>query len=182
MDPFEYFLDFKPKIELDESFMRNLRVYAFTDPTLLRGYKEISFLDKGTNHYHYRIGKVGNLWLATRQADDWYPDFQRADCESYIDDLVSMHNKLVLEQQEGKRVPVICGCVKAERQDGLEQYFLLVEDLTAGGTSSFFPGRRRDRSGMVDGVEVYYDFDVRPNFDSESYKYAVDGKMIVLRK
>ena len=152
--------------------MRNLRLYAFS---FTQG---LEFLGAGGTNWHYRIGKIGDVWLATREA--WQAigatEIQREVCEIYIDDLVS-------ESEDGKLVPKIVGAVKAisgdkESSTYFERYFLLTENLTAGGTADFKPGGRASRSGTVYGRVVYYDF---PEGSTKSFQYTTDDKVILLR-
>ncbi|KKP36799.1 MAG: hypothetical protein UR27_C0013G0018 [Candidatus Peregrinibacteria bacterium GW2011_GWA2_33_10] len=67
MDPFEYFQELKPEIKRDEAFMDSLRTYAFTDRLRLFGNDKVTPLGAGRHNIHFRIGKVGDVWLATKE-------------------------------------------------------------------------------------------------------------------
>lgn len=169
MNPFEYFQQLKPQIESDETIIRNLRLYAFGDR------KVLYHLGTGTTNTHYRIGKIGDLWLATREFI-WGrhdPEMQKIACESYINSIISSH-------ETGIRVPIICGGIKAESiNPKTERYFLMLEDLTAGGTKEFIA--KRGLAGLVDGKEVYHDFP-EDMLKEEPFEYMIDDKMILLRE
>lgn len=173
MNPFEYFQQMIPQIERDEAIMKNLRLYAFHER------QSLTHLGSGIHNTHYRIGKIGDLWFATREYLELLPvsDFQyiqRMFAEAYINQLVQAHAK-------GKRVPIICGGVKAESTNlGIEKYFLLLEDLTAGGNAKFIPAPPKWFAGTIDGVVVIHDFD-EEYVDPMSIKYMVDDKMILIR-
>ena len=173
MNPFEYFQELKPKIIRDESFMESLRTYAFTDRLRLLGNNQVTPLGAGKHNIHFRIGKVGDVWLATREyleAMELADHLQHA--ENYIDAVVRAY-------EEGKRVPRVCGGVKTE--NGLyRRYFLLLEDLTQGGTADFQPAPKSGGiSGILDGEKVFHDFDTDNPFHP-STKYLAEEKLLVL--
>jgi len=176
MNPNEYFQELKPKILRDEAFMANLRTYASTHRTRLFGNPKVTSLGAGRNNIHFRIGRVGDIWLATR--DYLGPTFDVEDRmqhpENYIAAAVRLHN-------EGKRVPIVCGAVKAENEFG-GRYFLLLEDLYHGGTSDFEPAPKNGRvSGKLNGEDVFHDFDT----DEPVYpptKFLEERLMLVLKR
>ena len=175
MDPFEYFQKLKPEIVKDKSFMDSLRTYAFTDRRRLIGNDKVTPLGGGRHNIHFRIGKVGNVWLATREyleAIEFVDDLQHG--ENYIDAVVRAY-------EEGKRVPIICGGVRAENGHG-GRYFLLLEDLTHGGTADFQPAPKSGGiSGILNGEEVFYDFDTY-NPSQPPTKHLAEEKLLVLRR
>ena len=61
MNPFKYFQQMRPQIERDEAIMGNFGLYAFSNV------KSLVHLGIGKSHTHYRIGKIGDLWIATRE-------------------------------------------------------------------------------------------------------------------
>ena len=167
MNPFEYFQQMKPQIERDDIIMRNLRSYAFHHGLSL------SKLGEGSANRHFRIGKLRDLWLSTREhyISRPFPEVQRQFCETYIDTLVLAH-------ESGKRVPKIIGGVKANStKSGKENYFLLLEDLTAGEHGNFIPADIGSASGTIDGVEIFYDFQ---DILTDLFRYMVGGNMIDL--
>ncbi len=178
MNAFERFQELKPQICENAAFMENLQLYAFHDmEDLLEQGKDstLPYLGAGTNNTHYRIGRIGDLWFASRefiQGQDERDSIN--EYESYIGQVISYH-------EQGHRVPVVCGPVLA-RIGNRARYFLLLEDLTAGGTANFQPARRSGGiSGFIDGVEVFHDFDD----DSTEYlpkKYLADHNLLVLTK
>jgi hypothetical protein len=175
MNPFEYFQELKPEIMKDESFMDILRTYAFTDRLRLIGNNKVTSLGAGRHNIHFRIGKVGDIWLATREyleAIELADDLQH--CENYIDAVVRAY-------EEGKRVPFVCGGVRAENGHG-GRYFLLLEDLTQGGTADFQPAPKSGGiSGILDGEEVFHDFDTDTPFHPPT-KYLAEEKLLVLER
>jgi hypothetical protein len=177
MNPFEYFQKLKPEMVQNESFMDSLRTYAFTDRLRLIGNDKVTPLGAGRNNIHFRIGKVGDIWLATREyigtAVEW-PEDPMQHCENYIDTVVRVH-------KEGKRVPIVCGGVKAENGHG-GKYFLVLEDLTQGGTADFQPAPKSGGiSGILNGEEVFHDFDTDTPFHPPT-RYLAEEKLLVLDK
>ena len=168
MNPFEYFQQMRSQIESDEIVMRNLREYAFGNAISL------PYLKKGTTNTHYRIGRVGSMWLATREAMHFkgQPELQIQLCESYLEALVATQN-------EGKRVPAIAGGVKSVNKGGKERFFLLLEDLTQGGSAIFAPGSEGEVSGFVNGEQVFYDFHETQN-ETDLFIYMAEDKLIQL--
>ena len=67
MNPFEYFQVLKPQMLRDEALMDSLRAYAFTDRLRVLETGKVTPLGAGRNNIHFRIGKVGDVWLATRE-------------------------------------------------------------------------------------------------------------------
>jgi len=173
--PFEHFQRLKPQILKDEIFMDSLRTYAFTDRLKLFGNNKVVPLGAGRNNIHFRIGKIGNIWLASREylaGLDREDDLQH--CENYIDCVVRTY-------QQGKRVPIVCGGVKVEVGEDI-RYFLLLEDLTQGGTADFQPAPKYGgRSGKLNGVEVFHDFDTEEPFHPPN-RYMAEDKLIILRR
>jgi len=175
MDPFEYFQELKPEMVKNESFMDSLRTYAFTDRLRLIGNDKVTPLGAGRHNIHFRIGKVGDVWLATRE---YLESIELADHlqhgENYIDAVVRAY-------EEGKRVPLVCGGVRAENGRG-GKYFLLLEDLTQGGTADFQPAPRSGGiSGILNGEEVFHDFDTDGPFHPPT-KYLAEEKLFVLER
>ena len=173
MDPFEYFQELKPEIKRDEAFMDSLRTYAFTDRLRLFGNDKVTPLGAGRHNIHFRIGKVGDVWLATKE---YLEAIELADHlqygENYIDSVVRAYEK-------GKRVPIVCGGVRAENGGG-GRYFLLLEDLTHGGTYDFQPAPRSGgMSGVLNGEEVFHDFDIDTPYHPPT-KYLAEDKILVL--
>ncbi len=175
MNPFEYFQKLKPEMVKDKAFMDSLRTYAFTDRLRLFGNEKVTPLGAGRHNIHFRIGKVGDMWLATREylgAIELADHLQHG--ENYID-------AVVLAYEEGKRVPLVCGGVRAENGRG-GRYFLLLEDLTQGGTSDFQPAPKSGGiSGILNGEEVFHDFDTDSPFHPPT-KYLAEEKLLVLEK
>ncbi len=176
MNPFEYFQEMRHQIERDTPFMENLRYYAFTDRLRL-DISRVAPLGAGRSNIHFRIGKVGDLWLASREHINEYafdPEDRLAHNENYIDAVVRAHGG-------EKRVPIICGGVKAEGEYGL-RYFLLLEDLTQGGLGDFQPAPRSGGVvGILNGERVWHDFDTDYPYRPE-IRYMRDDKVILLRK
>ena len=175
MNPFEYFQELKPTIKQDESFMDSLRTYAFTERLRLIGNDKVTPLGTGIHNTHFRIGNVGNIWLAIREyigiAVEW-PEDSMQHCENYIAAVCRAYEK-------GKRVPIVCGGVRAENGFG-GKYFLLLEDLTHGGTSNFQPAPESGGiSGILNGEEVFHDFDTDMPFHPPT-KYLAEEKLFVL--
>ena len=175
MNPFEYFQVLKPQMLQDEIFMNSLRTYAFTDRLRLFGNDKVTPLGAGRHNIHFRIGKVGDVWLATRE---YLEAIELADHlrngENYIDAVVRAY-------VEGKRVPIVCGGVRAENGYG-GRYFLLLEDLTQGGTANFQPAPKSGGiSGLLNGVEVFHDFDT-DTLDNPPTKYLAEDNLIVLMR
>ena len=175
MNPFEYFQELKAEMVKDEAFMDSLRTYAFTDRLRLIGNDKVTPLGAGRHNIHFRIGKVGDVWLATKEyIGDCidYPEDDMQHGENYIDSVVRAY-------EEGKRVPIICGGVRAENGYG-GRYFLLLEDLTQGGTADFQPAPKSGGiSGILDGEEVFHDFDTDTPFHPPT-KYLAEEKLLVL--
>ncbi len=176
MNPFELFQELKPRILEDKVFMENLRLYAFHDRRdLVRQGREgtLPYLGTGTNNTHYRIGNIGDLWLASRAF------IQGLDEKDSIQEYENYIGQAILYYTQGKRVPVVCGPVLA-RSGKHSKYFLLLEDLTAGGTADFRPARRSGEiSGFINDVRVYHDFDD----DSLEYlprNYLAEDKLLIL--
>lgn len=154
MNPLESFQELKPIIERDTKFMETLRYYAFTERLRLDVSRVIP-LGAGRSNIHFRMGKVGDMWLASREYINEcavFPEDILAHNETYIDEVVRAH-------EQGLRVPIVCGGVIA-KEAGHSRYFLLLEDLTQGGGADFQPAPRSGGvSGKVNGVEVFHDFD-----------------------
>jgi hypothetical protein len=175
MNPFEYFQELKPEMVRDESFMDSLRTYAFTNRLRLFGNDKVTPLGAGRHNIHFRIGRVRDVWLATREyLEAIDTDDHLLHGENYIDAVVRAH-------QEGKRVPIVCGGVKAENgRNG--RYFLLLEDLTQGGTADFEPAPRSGGiSGFLNGEEVFHDFDTETTYYPPR-KYMAEEKLLVLER
>lgn len=176
MNPNEYFQALKPSIIGDEAFMDSLRKYAFTDLIrYIEGGKYIH-LGGGVNNNHFRIGKMGDVWLATREYTGINLDVEdrMQHPENYITQAVRYSDR-------GKRVPIICGGVKAENDRG-GRYFLLLEDLTDGGTADFQPAPKNGGvSGKLNGVEVFHDFDTDTPFHPPTL-YLNEKNILVLRR
>lgn len=184
MDPFAYFQHLKPAIEAETQTMQNLRTYGFGDPYHIQHLKTLDFLGKGRNNMHFRIVKVGDVWLATREdLSDFYWESDRSVCECYIRQAVQAH-------KQGHKVPRLCGSVIAHfsRERG-DRYFLLLEDLTRGGTSDFVPAPRSGGvAGTLSGEPIHHDFDTLEdsNFDhtfSDDYwRYTKPDYVLHLRE
>ncbi|MBS3122477.1 hypothetical protein J4434_06365 [Candidatus Woesearchaeota archaeon] len=175
MNPFEYFQKLKPLMMKDEVFMDSLRTYAFTERARLIGNDKVKLLGAGTYNIHYRIGKVGNVWLATRE---YLSPIDLADqlqhCENYIDAVVRAY-------EEEKRVPIVCGGIRAEYKC-VRRYFLLLEDLTQGGTANFQPAPKSGGiSGLLNSENVFYDFDTEVPFHPPT-KYLAEKKLLILNR
>ncbi|MDO8656382.1 MAG: hypothetical protein Q7K45_04030 [Nanoarchaeota archaeon] len=175
MDPFQSFLELKTKIYHHEEFMDSLMTYVFTDRLLLPETQKVTHLGAGRNNIHFRIGKVDTIWLATRE---YVNAIEIADhmqhCENYI-------AAAVRNYQKGKRVPLVCGAVKAISRNR-ERYFLLLEDLTHGGTADFQPAPRSGGvSGVLHGVNVFYDFDTDEPFHPPLH-YLAEDKILTLKR
>jgi len=177
MNPFERFESLRPDIEEDEVTMRNLRTYAFTDRVRLIGEGLLECAGTGVCNTHFRIGRIGDLWLTTREYfycyQDQPPDEPREVAEMYIRHLIKAH-------EEGRRVPILCGGVISRNRRGRERCFLVLEDLTAGGTSDFRPGQRGDVAGTIDGREVYHDFEDQFMEHGDKYRYMTGERAILL--
>jgi hypothetical protein len=169
MNPFEYFQQLKPLILENQTFMDSLQTYAFTDRLRLIGNAKVTPLGAGRNNIHFRIGKINDLWIASREHIEniFEVEDKMQHCENYIAKAVSYH-------EEGKRVPLVCGCVKAI-EGNHEKYFLLVEDLTDGGIAHFIPaGKSGKMSGRLKGIEVFHDFDTEDPFHPPRHYLAED--------
>lgn len=184
MNPFERYQEMKPQIERDEAIMRNLKMYAFNENSSLVHLGRYP----DTTNTHYRIGKVGDLWLATREILQFAPELQKECCETYIDMLLHQ-DRLLPYDGSGGRVSRIVGGVKAiaanrrGATDTIDRYFLLVEDLTAGGTADFLPGIKKDVwFGTVNGKIVFYDFPEYTKSNPEPFKYMTEENMIKLER
>jgi hypothetical protein len=167
MNPFEYFQKLKPEIEADRELMNALKDYAFNETC------DLVHLGYGNTNTCFRLGKINDFWLATREnirLED-YPEVNRGGVESYIETLLYYF-------QTNRAVPKICGGVHAKRE-GIEKYFLLLEDLTDGGNARFSPGLNGAKSGFKNGIEVFYDF--QEDFEVEEFKYMNEEKMIILK-
>ena len=175
MNPFEYFRELKQEILKDESFMDILRTYAFTDRLKLIGDDNVTPLGAGKHNVHFRIGKVGDMWLATREylgAIELADHLQHG--ENYIDAVVRAY-------EDGKRVPLICGGVRAENGRG-GRYFLLLEDLTQGGTADFQPAPTSGGiRGILNGKEVFHDFCTDDPFHPPT-RYLAEETLLVLER
>ena len=174
MNPFEYFLELRKKILQDEEFMNNLRTYAFTERAKLIENEKVVFLGAGQDNSHFRIGKIGNIWLASRELND-YQFYCWEEYENYITKAVEYHKK-------EKRVPIVCGGVmkiyKEMKED--ERYFLLLEDLTNGGASDFQPAPRDGTiNGKLKGEDVYYDFNYNDSMMLTKYYLAKENLIIL---
>jgi len=174
MNPFEYFQELKPKIMQDETFIDSLRTYAFTDILRLGENDKVTPLGAGGHNIHFRIGKIDGVWLATRE---YLKAIERDDhlqhCENYIDAVVRAY-------EGGKRVPSVCGGVKAKENGYGRRYFLLLEDLTHGGTANFQPAPSGGCiSGTLNGEEVFHDFDTEDPYHPPR-TYLAEEKLLVL--
>jgi len=175
MNPFEHFQELRPQIVKDGAFLDSLRTYAFTDRLRLVGNNKVTPLGSGRYNIHFRIGKIGALWLATREyLQALGVTDHKQHCENYIEAAIKAH-------ETGKRVPIICGGVKAENEYG-GRYFLLLEDLTQGGTADFRPASRSGEvSGTLNGEEVFHDFDTERPFHPPT-RYLAEDKLLILNK
>lgn len=177
MNPFEYFQELKPEMVKNESFMDSLRTYAFTDRLRLIENDKVTPLGAGRNNIHFRIGQVRNVWLATREYIGTViesPEDPLQHCENYIDAVVRAY-------EEGKRVPIVCGGVRAE-YGCVERYFLVLEDLTQGGTANFQPAPKSGGiSGLLNDKIVFHDFDTESPFHPPT-KYMAEEKLLVLNR
>jgi len=165
MNPFEYFLDRKLEIEADQGVMKIVRDYAFEDPLRLQLDGLLTAAgDQGEYNSHFRLGRVGDLWLATREFTHpiWGVDayVRKGFYENYIRQLVEAYDQIRSGELTG-RVPLLCEGVIAIDKGGLERSFLILEDLYRGGTSDFVPGPEGKLSGTLDGEEVMHDFEDR---------------------
>ncbi len=174
MNPFELFQQLKPQIERDDAIIRNLRSYAFDEN------HHLEYAEGGESNVHYRVGRIGELWLVTREffKSIGNPEEQIQACDTYIDGLLSNH-------RFGREVPRIVGGVRAvgaikKGQKELDRYILLLEDLSAGGTAiDFVPGTRGSWFGKLGGRLIYYDF---PESVTFHIKYMTEGNMIRIER
>ncbi len=174
MNPFERFQDLKSKILEDRVLIDNLQLLAFSDKVEISNNSSLVPLGSGHNNYHFRLGSLNAVWIASRKSIRKYDSHAlRCSAENYISELVYCHTI-------GKRVPSFCGGVKVEK-NGVEDYFLLVEDLTRGGNSNFNVKNRWDSHGILDGKIVYFDFEEVP-WGVRNFKYMVEDKMIFIKK
>lgn len=175
MNPFEYFQALKPQILQDAIFMDNLKTYAYTDTLRVLETGKVQPLGAGRHNIHFRIGNISGIWLATRE---YLQAMENADhmqhCENYI-------NAVIKAYDEGKRVPIVCGGVKAEDGYG-GRYFLLLEDLTQGGNAKFQPAPRSGGiNGLLNGEPVFHDFDTDTPFHPPT-RYLAEEKLLVLKR
>ena len=115
MNPNEAFQALKPQILQNEIFINKLRTYASTsDLARYSMTPEARFLGTGRHNTHFRIGRVGDLWLATREYIGTIFDIEDAmqHPENYIDQAVSFSEK-------NKRVPIVCGGVRFTNNNGV---------------------------------------------------------------
>ena len=178
MSPFELYQQMKPQIYRDEAVMANLKTYAFNQNT------NLAHLGSGTTNTHYRVGRVGEIWLATREYFHIIgdPEYQKDCCETYI-------RRLLSNRMQGRDVPRIVGGVRAvaahirNETDTIDRYFLLVEDLTAGGSADFSPGTKGSWFGKVKGRGlVFYDFPEYTESSPDFFKYMTEEDMIKLER
>ena len=110
----------------------------------VKGLNNLVCLGQGENNVIYRLGKVGKLWLAIRDQKIFDFDFGRANAEESIESVVAFY-------EYGQNVPAVVGRAKVNSNHP-PYYFLIVEDLTRGGTSDFKPGSKEDRFGTLFAV------------------------------
>ncbi|MBT5739709.1 hypothetical protein HOI26_01290 [Candidatus Woesearchaeota archaeon] len=177
MNPNEYFQALKPQMIEDEVFMDALRHFAFTDRVrYAMSSSKSPHLGGGFNNNHFRIGRIGDVWLATREYIG--TTFDVEDCMQHPENYIA---QVVKHSDRGKRVPIVCGGVKAENDHG-GRYFLLLEDLTHGGTSDFEPAPKNGGvSGRLNGEEVFHDFDTDTPFHPPT-KYLGKDLLLVLQR
>jgi len=182
MNPFELFLHLKSEIEGNEEIMHNLRKYAYTWSGKLRHYAPewvfgLKCLGDGWHHRHFRMGHVSDYWIATREYKNYRwglrSEVIRVSYENYITELIGWHVR-------GRRTPLICGGVCAHSND-LKKYFLLIEDLTRGGTSDFTPDYAGSIGGTLDGKPVLYDSKESFVMPQKGYIYMANGNLLHLR-
>ena len=176
MDPFERFESLKPKILADEEFMGRLRNYSTSDYSTLRlgRFPEIMYLGEGSANFHFRIGQIDGIWLATREMRDFVSEIDSL--QKYRDYV----NCTVSTQRAGMRTLSVCGGVNCEFRASRKN-FLLVEDLTAGGTASLEPARMGEVAGYVNGELVYYDFSFYSH-EGISFEYMSRDKVLSLTR
>lgn len=172
MNPFEYFMALKPRIEHSPDIMSKLELYLHPQRSTLIAEGVLENAGYGLNHRHVRIGKIDDVWLATREFYTGLDSFDtRYEGEYYIESLVRHHENRDL-------TAAVCGGVYVRRQD---RYFLIVEDLTRGGTSDFKPGLKGKPFGLLDGKKVWHDMDLQYIDKEESEMiYMLEDKMIIL--
>ena len=161
---------YKPKIESSPDLMRVLIQYCHEPHSL-------HFLGEGISNIHYRVGQLeSGLWLATRENIIFLDNpLQRIVAENYS-------NSLEVYSQRGNRTSRISIGVKyhsnnPERYE--DRYFLILEDFTQGGRTSFEPGKSEQEFGMIKGEKVYYDFD--DSTYEVGFKFMSDSSIIHIR-
>lgn len=172
MNPFERFQELRPRIAADEGLMGKLRTYASTSPAEFRSQYPVDALGHGSKHVHFRLSTCSGIWIATREfVLVPSPSYQRKVSEWYIDAAQQAH-------AEGRTVPAVCGGAVVERDGVASRYFLLVEDLTAGGTMDFRPARRGEEDGLRNGVVIAHDFDMPAAWQPATFRYMREGSML----
>jgi hypothetical protein len=174
MNPFDYFQKLRSEREDDNSFMEKLREFAFGDKVLMVAEQKLDFRGGGKHTKTYRIGMVGDLWIAAREFNYIGQDEEelRLQCESYI-------HYAVREHGIGNKVPAFCGGLVAK--NGYTEYFVLVEDLTNGGKFEIQSVGSGEKYGIVNGEKVYFDFDEFRFWEfKKEPEYMTDDKIITL--